>query len=92
MATPEVSGQSAVCPHCAHRVRIRRPALLIVTGAAGSGKSATCGRLAGKLPGVVVLDGDAFAAEARSVASPVKDYAGAAAAWVRTALLVPARR
>ena len=35
---------------------------------------------------------DAFAAEARSVASPVKDYAGAVAAWVRTAPLVPARR
>jgi broad-specificity NMP kinase len=37
--------------------------LLIVTGTPGIGKSTLCARLAGTIPGVVLLDADVFAAD-----------------------------
>jgi len=48
--------------------------LLVVTGAAGSGKSTLCTRLAGTIPGVVLLDADIFAVDLVSVVPPNQDY------------------
>jgi dephospho-CoA kinase len=47
---------------------------LVVTGTAGVGKSTLCGRLAGTIPGAVLLDADILAEDLISVASPSHDY------------------
>jgi predicted kinase len=47
---------------------------LVVTGAAGVGKSTLCTRLAGTIPGAVLLDADIFAADLISVVPPNQDY------------------
>ena len=62
------------CPHCAHERGFVRPPLLIVTGAAGAGKSTLCARLAGTVPGAVLLDADIHAEDMISVVSPNHDY------------------
>jgi predicted ABC-type ATPase len=62
------------CPHCADERPFFRPPLLIVTGAAGVGKSTVCSRLAGTVPGAVLLDADVFAGELISVILPNHDY------------------
>ena len=62
------------CPHCAdERPFVKRP-LLVVTGAPGVGKSTLCARLAGTIPGTVLLDADIHAEEFVSVVSPEHDY------------------
>jgi predicted kinase len=48
--------------------------LLVVTGAAGVGKSTVCARLAGTITGAVLLDADVFAKDLISVVSPNHDY------------------
>jgi dephospho-CoA kinase len=48
--------------------------LLIVTGTCGIGKSTVCARLAGTIPGTVLLDADVFAEELVSVVPPNQDY------------------
>jgi MinD superfamily P-loop ATPase len=48
--------------------------LLIVTGTAGIGKSTLCARLAGTIPGAVLLDADVFGADLVSVVAPNQDY------------------
>jgi predicted kinase len=48
---------------------------LVVTGAAGVGKSTLCGRLAGTIPGAVLFDTDVIAEDLVSVTSPNRDYA-----------------
>jgi dephospho-CoA kinase/DNA-directed RNA polymerase subunit RPC12/RpoP len=63
------------CPQCGDERRFVRPPLLIVTGTPGAGKSTICARLAGKIPGAVLLDGDIFAADVISVVLPNQDYA-----------------
>jgi hypothetical protein len=62
------------CPLCGHQRPFRRPPLLLVTGAAGAGKSTLCARLAGSIPGAVLLDADIFADALVSVVSPNQDY------------------
>jgi len=62
------------CPHCADERPFVRPPLLVVTGAAGVGKSTLCARLAGTIPGAVLLDADVFAEELISVVPPNQDY------------------
>jgi broad-specificity NMP kinase len=47
---------------------------LVVTGTAGIGKSTLCARLAGTIPGVVVLDADILANDLISVVPPNQDY------------------
>jgi hypothetical protein len=62
------------CPQCgSERPFVRKP-LLIVTGAAGTGKSTICARLAGTIPHAVLLDLDVFVDEIASAASPDPDY------------------
>ena len=62
------------CPGCSHERRFTRLKLLVVTGTVGIGKSTVCARLAGTIPGAVLLDADIFANELVSVASPNEDY------------------
>ena len=53
----------------------RAAPLLVVTGTVGIGKSTLCARLAGTIPGVVLLpDADIFAEDLVSVAPPNDDY------------------
>jgi broad-specificity NMP kinase len=47
---------------------------LVVTGTAGVGKSTLCGRLAGTIPGAVLLDTDVLAEDLISATSPNHDY------------------
>ncbi len=62
------------CPQCGDERRFVRPPLLIVTGTSGAGKSTICARLAGRIPGAVLLDADVFASDMISVVSPNEDY------------------
>lgn len=62
------------CPHCGDERRFARPPLLVVTGTVGIGKSTLCARLAGTIPGAVLLDADIFAEDLVSVAPPNDDY------------------
>ena len=62
------------CPHCADERPFIRPPLLIVTGTAGIGKSTLCARLAGTIPGAVLLDADILAKDLISVVPPHHDY------------------
>jgi len=48
--------------------------LLVVTGTAGIGKSTLCARLAGTIPGAVLLDADILATDLISVVPPNSDY------------------
>ena len=66
---------AVVCPECGHERAFIRMPLFAVGGASGSGKTAVCGLLAGKVPGVVCLDGDIFWDEARfSAGNPAAFY------------------
>ena len=62
------------CPNCADERPFVRPPLLVVTGTAGIGKSVLCARLAGTIPGALLLDADILAADLVSVVSPNQDY------------------
>ena len=62
------------CPHCADERSFVRPPLLVVTGTAGIGKSTLCARLAGTIPGAVLLDADVLAEDLISVVPPKQDY------------------
>jgi predicted ABC-type ATPase/DNA-directed RNA polymerase subunit RPC12/RpoP len=62
------------CPQCGHERRYVRPPLLIVTGTPGAGKSTVCARLAGRIPGAVLLDADVFAGQMTSDVPPNEDY------------------
>ena len=62
------------CPYCTDERPFVRPPLLVVTGAAGVGKSTVCARLAGTIPGAVLLDADVLAEDLSSVVSPNHDY------------------
>ena len=62
------------CPNCDDERRFVRPPLLVVTGTAGIGKSILCARLAGTIPGAVLLDADVLATDLISVVSPNHDY------------------
>lgn len=62
------------CPECGHERPFCRPPLLLVTGTPGAGKSSICARLAGKIPGAILLDVDVFAADMNSVVPPNEDY------------------
>jgi broad-specificity NMP kinase len=67
-------GDMLRCPHCAGERPFVRPPLLVVTGTAGVGKSTLCARLAGTIPGAVLLDADVHADDLASVVSPNQDY------------------
>jgi gluconate kinase len=62
------------CPQCHAERPFVRPPLLVVTGTAGIGKSTLCARLAGTIPGAVLLDADVFAVDLVSVVPPNQDY------------------
>ncbi len=62
------------CPHCRHERPFARPPLLVVTGTSGVGKSTLCARLAGTIPGAVLLDADVHAEDLVSVVPPNQDY------------------
>jgi gluconate kinase len=62
------------CPQCGDERHFLRPPLLIVTGTSGTGKSTICARLAGRIPGAVLLDADVFASDMISVVPPNEDY------------------
>jgi hypothetical protein len=78
-------GATLRCPHCAEERPFLRPPLLIVTGTAGIGKSVLCARLAGTIPGAVLLDTDILAEDFVSVVSPEPDYAALWRSWMRLA-------
>lgn len=63
------------CPRCADERPFVRPPLLVVAGTAGIGKSTLCARLAGTIPGAVLLDADVHAEDLISVVSESPDYA-----------------
>jgi len=67
-------GDRLRCDHCGYTVETRRPPLMIVTGAAGSGKSTLCQRLARSIGDVVAIDVDIFDGELASVVTPNHDY------------------
>jgi predicted kinase len=62
------------CPHCADERPFVRLPLLIVTGTVGIGKSTLCARLAGTIPGALLIDADILALDLISVAPPNQDY------------------
>ncbi len=62
------------CPQCGNERSYARPPLLIVAGSSGAGKSTICARLAGKIPGAVLLDADVFTSDMVSLVTPVKDH------------------
>lgn len=51
-------GPYAICPECGYKHSFVQLPLLIVAGASGTGKSAVCHHLSGKLREVVVLEAD----------------------------------
>jgi gluconate kinase len=63
-----------VCDHCGATRRFVRPPLMVIAGAAGTGKSTLCQRLAGTIPGTVVIDADVLAEDLVAVVSPNHDY------------------
>jgi hypothetical protein len=67
-------GKLLRCPLCAAKQSFVRPPLLVVTGTVGTGKSSLCARLAGTIPGAVLLDADIFALDMVSVVPPNEDY------------------
>jgi len=78
------------CTRCGDRRSFIKPPLFIVTGAAGSGKSTACQRLAGTINGVLFLDADTFADE-EVLCTRISSRAGGASATPR-ARSVRARR
>jgi broad-specificity NMP kinase len=51
-----------------------KPPLLVVTATVGVGKSTLCARLAGTIPGAILLDADVHAEDLISVVPPNEDY------------------
>jgi len=68
------AGSSLVCDQCGAARRFVRLPLLLIAGAAGTGKSTLCQRLAGTIEGVIVVDADVLAEDLVSVVSPNHDY------------------
>jgi hypothetical protein len=62
-----------VCPHCGHSSVAPRLPVLVVTGAAASGKS-TIGAALAELPDLLALDGDVLASGAAAVSGGRRDY------------------
>jgi len=62
------------CPHCADERPFVRSPLLLVAGTVGIGKSVLCARLAGTIPGALLIDADILAEDLVSVVSPNEDY------------------
>ncbi len=52
------SGPYAICPVCGHKHSFLQLPLLLVVGASGTGKSAVCQKLLGRLTEAVLLEGD----------------------------------
>ena len=48
----------AICPECGYARPFRRMPLFAVGGACGTGKTAICKKIAGRVEGLVALDGD----------------------------------
>jgi predicted kinase len=67
-------GDGLRCPRCGDERPFVKPRLLVVTAAAGVGKSTLCARLAGTIPGAVLLDADVHALDLISVVPPNQDY------------------
>jgi predicted kinase len=67
-------GRMLRCRRCGEERPFARPPLLVVTGTSGAGKSTICARLAGRIPGALLLDADVFAGEMVSVTPPDQDY------------------
>jgi hypothetical protein len=79
---PPVGG-ALRCPHCADERPFIRPPLLIVIGTPGIGKSTLCARLAGTIPGAVLLDTDILGADLISASND--DYSAFWRSWMRLA-------
>jgi gluconate kinase len=71
-----VVGDVLRCPRCANERPFVRPPLLVVTGTVGSGKSSLCARLAGTIPGALLLDADIFAKDLHGVVPRNEDHRG----------------
>jgi predicted ABC-type ATPase len=52
------SGPFAICPECEYRHPFRQLPLLVISGASGTGKTAVCQQLMGKMTQAVLLDSD----------------------------------
>ena len=48
----------AICPECGYEKPFKRLPLFAIGGASGTGKTAICNAIAGKIDGIVMLDGD----------------------------------
>ena len=62
------------CPQCEDERPFFRPPLLMVAGTSGAGKSTICARLAGTIPGAVLIDADVFTDDMISLVHPNEDY------------------
>lgn len=76
-------GPYAVCPACGRRQPFRQLPLLIVGGASGTGKSAVCQELLGRVEEAVLLEGDILWRP--EFASPEDGYRGFFETWLRVA-------
>lgn len=63
------------CDRCGYTASVRAADVLIVTGAAATGKSSICDALSAE-PGVLALDVDTLALGAAAVANDTRDYVG----------------
>lgn len=78
------SGPFAVCPSCGYKHPFKMHPLLIVSGAAGAGKSTVLPRLVGQVPGVLILDTDILWMEAYD--KPEENYRSYFETWLRIAM------
>ncbi len=69
-------GDVLVCSCCGARQPFHRPPLLVIAAPAGAGKSTIVQRLAGTIPGLVVLDADTFHHDLSAVVEQRHDYRG----------------
>ncbi|MBR1711716.1 MAG: hypothetical protein IJ719_23310 [Clostridia bacterium] len=63
-----------ICPECGDARPFKRMPLYAIGGASGIGKSALCKAIAGKVNGVVVLDGDVFSDGKRYSTQNTEDF------------------
>lgn len=78
------SGPFAICPLCGCKHPFKMQPLLIVSGAAGTGKSTVLPQLVGQVPGALILDSDILWMEAFD--KPEESYKLYFETWLRIAM------